>query len=143
MNHLINLFKSRASNTNIEVVEKSEFKKRIASSDVKVIDVRTPLEFNRGHIEGASNSNVFNKNKFLKDLKSLNKKKPVCVYCQSGNRSRMASKIMADLEFERVYDLKGAMQTGVFRVPAPRYNPSILVLLLPLLEPPIVLHFLI
>jgi rhodanese-related sulfurtransferase len=29
------------------------------------------------------------------------------VYCQSGNRSRMASKIMADLGFERVYDLKG------------------------------------
>ena len=107
MNYLINLFKSRASNPNIEVVEKSEFKKRIDSSDVKVIDMRTPLEFNRGHIEGASNSNIFNKNKFLKNLKSLNKKNPVCVYCQSGNRSRMASKIMADLGFERVYDLKG------------------------------------
>ena len=79
MNFLINLFKSRTSNTNVEVVEKSEFKKRIASSDVKLINVRTPLEFNRGHIEGASNSNIFNKNKFLKDLKSLNKKNSVCV----------------------------------------------------------------
>ena len=59
MNYLINLFKSRTSNPNIEVVEKSEFKKRIANSDVKLIDVRTPLEFNRGHIEGASNSNIF------------------------------------------------------------------------------------
>ena len=107
MNYLINLFKSCASKTNVEVVEKSEFKKRIDSSDVKLIDVRTPLELNRGHIEGASNSNIFNKNKFLKDLKSLNKKNPFCVYCQSGNRSRMASKIMADLGFDRAYDLKG------------------------------------
>jgi hypothetical protein len=46
MNHLIYLFKSRASNTNIVVVEKSDFKKRIANSDVKLIDVSTPLEFN-------------------------------------------------------------------------------------------------
>jgi len=99
MNHLINLFKSRASNHNNEVVEKLDFKKRIANSDVKLIDVSTPLEFNRGHIKGASNSDIFNKNKFLKDLKFLDKKNPFCVYCQSGKRSRMASKILADLGF--------------------------------------------
>ena len=61
----------------------------------------------------AFNSDIFNKNKFLKDLKSLDKKNPFCVYCQSGKRSRMASKILADLGFERVYDLKGGYANWV------------------------------
>lgn len=112
MRFLLNLFRSQ-THPNIEVLTKEEFKKRIDTNTYKIIDVRTPLEFEKGHIQGAFNFNIFNQQKFLKEIKSLNKKSPVCVYCQSGNRSRMASKIMIDLGFEKVYDLKGGYANWV------------------------------
>jgi rhodanese-related sulfurtransferase len=74
---------------------------------VVLSSVQTPVEFSRGHIKKAINCNVLDKKKFLKSIDVLNKEKPVYLYCQSGNRSWVASKILVDLGFELIYDLKG------------------------------------
>ena len=49
----------------------------------------------------------FNQNNFRATFKKLDKKKPLYIYCRSGNRSSRAAKQLAGLGFEKIYDLKG------------------------------------
>jgi rhodanese-related sulfurtransferase len=78
-------------------------------SEVILIDVRTPEEFASGHIEDAVNINIFDQN-FKTNLESIDKKKPVSVYCKVGGRSAKAADIMREMGFEEVYDLKGGIR---------------------------------
>ena len=59
----------------------------------QLIDVRTPEEFAKGHLEGAKNIN-FNANDFDNQITQLDKAKPVFIYCHSGGRSGKAYKKM-------------------------------------------------
>ena len=69
-----------------------------------LLDVRTPEEFNSGHIPGAVNISV----QTLPDrLSEVPDDQPVVVYCRSGNRSATASKILADAGYSEVYDMGG------------------------------------
>ena len=73
-----------------------------------IVDIRTPEEFAEGHIEGAVNINLFD-NHFLDQISQFDKSKPIFLYCRSGNRTSSASKKIADLGFEQVYDLQGGI----------------------------------
>ena len=55
--------------------------------NIELIDVREPSEFINGHIIGA-------KNRPLSQLSGFNSQKTVYVVCQSGNRSRKATKLL-------------------------------------------------
>ena len=103
----LNFFRNANSHSNVHILNANEFKEHIENESCTVLDVRTPVEFRRGHIKKAINCNVLDKKKFLKSIDVLNKEKPVYLYCQSGNRSRVASKILMDLGFKLIYDLKG------------------------------------
>ncbi|GAB3490851.1 thioredoxin domain-containing protein [Spirosoma knui] len=72
----------------------------------QLIDVRTPGEFNGGHLIGAKNID-FRDAAFPQNLASLNKTKPVYVYCLSGGRSAEAAKLMREQGFANVYELQG------------------------------------
>ncbi len=90
----------------IHILEVTTFKDSIAQAKVQLIDVRTPEEFEAGHIETALNIDFFSE-QFNADFEKLEKDKPVYIYCKSGNRSGQAAKKLAEMGFEMIYDLKG------------------------------------
>ena len=73
-----------------------------------IIDVRTPEEFNKGHLRNSLNVNWFDEN-FDENLKIFNKDLPVFVYCLSGGRSSKANEKIQSLGFKNVYELDGGI----------------------------------
>jgi len=73
-----------------------------------VVDVRTPEEFSEGHLQNALNFN-WNGNDFDNQISSLDKSKPVFVYCRSGARSAKAAESMRSKGFKEVYELQGGI----------------------------------
>ena len=71
-----------------------------------IIDVRTEDEYNGGHIENALNID-WNGNDFDAQLTSLDKTKPLLVYCLSGGRSKKAAAKLNELGFKEVLELDG------------------------------------
>ncbi len=76
--------------------------------DFVIIDVRTPAEFDGEHIENAVNIDFYSET-FRNELDKLDKSKTYLIYCRSGNRSGSALDIMAELNFEEVYDMLGGI----------------------------------
>lgn len=81
-------------------------KKLIATPKAQLIDVRTPGEYTQGHLLKSTNIN-FNDPGFARNIGSLDKTKPVFVYCQVGGRSGKAAKLLIDKGFKEVYDMQG------------------------------------
>lgn len=77
-------------------------------SDAQLLDVRTPEEFNKGHLVSAQNVD-WNNAGFEEQLAGISKDKPVFVYCLSGGRSASATKRLRKLGYTEVYDLKGGI----------------------------------
>jgi len=91
----------------ISKVDVTTFKEALSTnSEIQLIDVRTPKEYNEGHIENALLIDFFSED-FKTKVQELNKNKPVYLYCKSGTRSGKSSKILADLGFTEIVDLKG------------------------------------
>lgn len=87
-------------------VSKTEFAELMKKSGAQLIDVRTPREFSNGFIEGAKNID-YNGDSFEKQIKKLDKNKPVLVYCAAGGRSENAAELLKEWGFIEVYDLEG------------------------------------
>jgi rhodanese-related sulfurtransferase len=68
---------------------------------VVLIDVRTPEEFNEGHIAGALNIDVQSAS-FDSEIASLDKGLTYALYCRSGNRSGIAAGKMSDVGFTSI-----------------------------------------
>jgi phage shock protein E len=77
-----------------------------AEPDVTVIDVRTPEEFDEGHLEGATMIDLSAPD-FADRVAELDPDQEYLVYCRSGNRSGQAVAIMSELGFERLFDMDG------------------------------------
>lgn len=87
----------------------TEFSKKIAEvPTATIIDVRSPEEFEGGHITNAQNIN-WNGSDFDKQISTLDKAKPAFVYCLSGGRSSSAARKMRNEGFKEVYELDGGM----------------------------------
>ncbi len=86
----------------------SEFSSKVAEAGVITLDVRTPGEFNEGHIEGAILVD-FQSGNFENEIASLDKNQTYAVYCRSGNRSGQAVKVMSDASFTKLYNLDGGV----------------------------------
>jgi rhodanese-related sulfurtransferase len=80
----------------------------IESGDVRLVDVRTPEEFEVGHLNGATNVNI-GASDFRKRLTGLDPSTPTLVYCRSGNRSTQALKVFEAVGFEDITHLDGGM----------------------------------
>jgi len=98
---------SAQQSDHIKVLEATDFKKEITKTNVQLLDVRTAKEYNSGHIKNAINVDVLDQNAFTKYVKDLDAEQPVYLYCRSGSRSQNASKILVELGFKEIYDLKG------------------------------------
>jgi rhodanese-related sulfurtransferase len=86
----------------------SEFSSKVAEAGIITLDVRTPGEFNEGHIEGAQLID-FQSGNFENEIATLDKSKTYAVYCRSGSRSGQAVKIMSDAGFSNLYNLNGGV----------------------------------
>lgn len=80
-----------------------------AFQDEQILDVRTPSEFAEGYLKNAQNIN-WNGPDFAINVGSLDKSKPVMVYCRSGRRSAEAAKYLRDNGFTSVYELEGGIE---------------------------------
>lgn len=85
-----------------------QFEKGLKESDVVLIDVRTPEEFESGHITGAKNIN-WNDDAFESQMSSLSKDDTYYIYCLKGGRSGSVMSWMKENGFQSVYDLKGGI----------------------------------
>lgn len=71
-----------------------------------LIDVRTPEEYNEGHIEGAVLMNVMDEQAFLAGIDTLDASHTYYIYCRSGRRSQKAYGLMGERGL-KVVDLQG------------------------------------
>ncbi len=74
--------------------------------DAHRLDIRTGLEYRRGHIPGFRNINYLSIS-FQKRIDSLDRSKPVFIYCQTAHRSPFVAKALLDKGFHSIIDLKG------------------------------------
>lgn len=82
-----------------------EFKNQISSDQSAVIiDVRTPAEFNDGHISNSLLIDIYNPT-FQNKILELDKSKSYYIYCRSGNRSYHAGVFMLAEGFNSVHHL--------------------------------------
>ncbi len=89
------------------VISPAEGKELLESGkELMLIDVRTPVEFAEGHIEGAVNSDIEG-GAFSAFIADLDKEGTYVVYCRSGRRSALAAQAMVSAGFTHVYDLGG------------------------------------
>lgn len=72
--------------------------------DVVLLDIRTPKEFEDGHIQGAVLLDFYSSD-YVDRLKALDRTKTYLIYCRSGNRSGKSLAIFDKLGFRRVYNL--------------------------------------
>ena len=79
------------------------------SKNSKIIDVRTPQEFQVIRIPGSENIDFYDPQNFIKKITPLDKESHYFLYCKSGVRSYNSCLIMKDLGFKNVYNLIGGI----------------------------------
>lgn len=72
-----------------------DFAKYIAQENVMLVDVRTPEEFEAGHIKGVDSNLDVRSATFFKDYQSLPKDRPIALYCKGGGRSKQVAGVLA------------------------------------------------
>ena len=97
-----------SSNEAIKKVDPVEFSEVVKQPGVITLDVRTPEEFNAGHIANAININLEGSD-FTSEVSKLDMNATIAVYCRSGNRSGVATEQMAELGFVDMYDMQGGI----------------------------------
>ena len=70
-----------------------------------ILDVRTPGKFKRGHLPNAVLISVQELQRRTAEL-SAYRQKDILIYCATGNRSTVASKILIDKGFTRISDMR-------------------------------------
>ena len=83
----------------------AEAEKLIADRAPLILDVRTPGEYKRGHLENAALIPVQILGTNLDKLADY-KDREILIYCATGNRSTVASKILIDNGFNRIFNLR-------------------------------------
>lgn len=73
-----------------------------------ILDVRTPEEYDEGHIEGAVNLNFYDDD-YREQLENLDRDDTYLLFCRSGNRSGQTLDIMEEIEFMTIYHMTGGM----------------------------------
>ena len=79
------------------------------SKNSKIIDVRTPQEFQDFRIPKSVNVDFYDPQNFIKKITPLNKEASYFLYCKSGVRSNNSCTIMKGMGFKNVYNLVGGI----------------------------------
>lgn len=73
----------------------------------QLIDVRSPVEFNQGALNGAINMPI---DRFQQLQHTIDAHRPILLYCRSGVRSEMVKNYLVKLGFDRVHNIGGYRQ---------------------------------
>lgn len=76
--------------------------------DLVVLDVRTPEEYDEGHIEDAYLLNIKSKD-FEDELEKMDKDKTYFVYCKAGIRGCKATDLMENHGYKEVHNISGGI----------------------------------
>jgi rhodanese-related sulfurtransferase len=74
----------------------------------KIIDVRTPEEYNEARIENSILIDFYESD-FYSEIDKLDKSEKFIVYCRSGRRSLTAVKYMNSIGIENAFNLEGGI----------------------------------
>jgi len=77
-------------------------------SDFVILDIRTPGEYQSGHLKNATMIDYYSKS-FVDDIGRLDKQKSYLVYCRSGNRSARSMDLFKKLQFQKIYHLSSGV----------------------------------
>ena len=92
-----------------ERLSSKEFRKKFDNTnDALLLDIRTPEEIGKGYLKGAVFMDFYD-SAFKEQVAVIDREKPVFIYCAIGGRSWDAAKIMQEMGFKKVYDLKGGI----------------------------------
>ena len=105
---------SKTPDPSVELITVEEMDSLVELGKVQLIDVRTPEEYNEGHIENALNINFYDDN-FEELIEQVDKTKPVAVYCGKGGRSAKCASYMKNAGFTKIYDLNGGITEWKFK----------------------------
>ncbi|MEE9190082.1 MAG: rhodanese-like domain-containing protein [Candidatus Neomarinimicrobiota bacterium] len=82
----------------------------IQESEPLILDVRTLWEYERIHLESAV---LLPLGKLVTEIDELREKftdRNIVVYCQSGNRSETAAKLLVENGFSRIFNVRGGLK---------------------------------
>jgi rhodanese-related sulfurtransferase len=96
--------------------------RRLVEQGARLVDVRAPDYYARGHIDGAINIPVA----VVAERAAAGigpAETPVVLYCRTGKGSAAAARTLARLGYSRVYDLGSYLNWGDGAPPATPLNP--------------------
>lgn len=78
------------------------------NDDILIVDIRAAAEYKKGHIKGAKNVQM---SEFASSIESYSayKDKPVLIYCNSGNTTKRAVKLLKKAGYGHINDLEGGI----------------------------------
>lgn len=88
-------------------ITQEKAKQMMEQQDVVILDVREKDEYDSGHIPGAVLLPVGTIDETSAATVIPEKDSVVLVYCRSGNRSKAASKALAELGYTEIYEFGG------------------------------------
>ena len=100
----INNTSSVAKDVNVQ-----DFKRLIDENKGVILDVRTPKEYQSGHIVGAINIDWKNNDEFTSKIKEIFKDKTLLIDCRSGRRSGLAKEYLQKQGYQKVYNLESGI----------------------------------
>lgn len=83
-----------------------ETKRRIETDELMLLDLRTKEEYDSAHIAGAL---IIPFSELSNASEELNKSKKIMLYCENGSNSTIASKILIENGFDKVYNVLGGI----------------------------------
>ena len=92
----------------LQDVSNEEFQQLMTSLEgALLLDVRTPEEWNEGHLDGAAHTDYWGDEKaFEEAMNSIPRDRPVLVYCAGGGRSGLTAKELIAAGHQEVYNLE-------------------------------------
>ena len=103
---------SAQDNTRIIAVSSKEaadlIEKHKGDKDFAILDIRTPGEFQSGHLPDAILVDFYSQT-FADQLNHLDKKKTYLVYCRTGNRSTNSLGLFKKLKFDKIYHMSNGI----------------------------------
>ena len=95
--------------TGSKLLSHAETVKKIKNKQIQhIIDVRTKLEWNQGHYPKALHLPVLD---IEEDKLPKNKSEGILVYCNTGQRARVAAETIRSFGYTNVYYISGTYST--------------------------------
>lgn len=96
------------SSAQTKVTAEQALKDLSTNKSIQLLDVRTQQEFDDKHLKDAINIDWKDQSTFTSTAASLDKSKPLYIYCLSGGRSAAAAKKLTALGYD-VFDIEGGI----------------------------------